>query len=78
MANLTLFEKLGQIETRYDEMTRELSSAEVLRDSGALPEARASTHAELSEIVEKYREWKRSKRTCTGRKQMSWKAKTPR
>ena len=40
MANLTLFEKLNQIETRYDEMTQQLSSAEVLVRFGALPEAR--------------------------------------
>ena len=33
MANLTLFEKLEQIESRYDEMTRELSSPEVHDDS---------------------------------------------
>ena len=34
MAALTLFEKLEQIESRYDELTQQLSSPEVLADSG--------------------------------------------
>jgi len=34
MANLTLFEKLDQIEGRYEAMTRELSSAEIHADAG--------------------------------------------
>jgi peptide chain release factor 1 len=57
MANLTLFEKLDQIESRYDEMTRELSSPEVHGDSGRYQKL-ARTHAELGNIVAKYREWK--------------------
>jgi len=57
MAALTLYEKLDQIESRYDEMTRELSSSEVLADSSRYQKL-AKTHAELGEIVAKYREWK--------------------
>src|SRR6202167_5587543 len=56
MANLTLFEKLEQIETRYDEMTRELSSPEVHDDSARYQKI-AKAHSELGEIVAKYREW---------------------
>ncbi len=69
MANLTLFEKLGQIETRYDEMTRELSSAEVLSDSGHYQKL-AKAHSELAEIVAKYREWKEIDKDLQGAKQL--------
>ena len=54
----TLFDKLDQIESRYDELTRELSSPEVAADSARLQKL-ARTHSELGEIVEKYREWKK-------------------
>jgi len=54
---LTLFEKLEQIESRYDELTEQLSSAEVLADSARFQKL-ARTHAELGEIVGKYRDWK--------------------
>lgn len=33
MATLTIFEKLDQLEARYDELTRQISSPEVLADS---------------------------------------------
>ena len=57
MANLTLFEKLQQIEARYEEMNRELSSPEVHDDSARYQKV-AKAHSELGEIVAKYREWK--------------------
>jgi peptide chain release factor 1 len=57
MANLTLFEKLDQIETRYEELTAQISSAEILSDSSRYQKL-ARTHADLAEMVEKYREWK--------------------
>jgi peptide chain release factor 1 len=69
MANLTLFEKLGQIETRYDDMTRELSTAEVLSDSGRYQKL-AKAHSELAEIVAKYREWKEIDKDLQGAKQL--------
>ena len=69
MANLTLFEKLDQIETRYDEMTAELSSAEVLADSGRYQKL-AKTHAEMAEMVNKYREWKEIEKGLQGAKQL--------
>ena len=46
MANLTLFEKLAQIESRYDEMTRELSSPEIHGDSARYQKL-AKQHSEL-------------------------------
>ena len=57
MAMLTLFEKLDQIEARYDELTDQLASPEVHADSARFQKL-AKTHAELGEMVAKYREWK--------------------
>jgi peptide chain release factor 1 len=53
----TMYDKLDQIEKRYEELTRELSSPQITADSARLQKL-AKTHAELEEIVEKYREWK--------------------
>ena len=69
MANLSLFEKLNQIETRYDEMTRELSSPAV-HDDAAHYQKIAKTHSELGEIVAKYREWKEIEKGIEGAKQL--------
>jgi len=76
MAHLTLFEKLDQIESRYDEMTAQLSSPEVLADSARYQKL-AKTHAELGEIVAKYREWKEITRGLDGAKQLLAEADDP-
>src|SRR5262244_804356 len=52
-----VFERLNQIESRYDELTRALASPEVINDSSKYQKT-AKAHSELSEIVEKYREYK--------------------
>jgi peptide chain release factor 1 len=52
-----MFEKLAQIEQRYEELTGQLASTEVASDSARLQRL-ARQHAELSTIVGKYREWK--------------------
>src|SRR5215813_7027013 len=52
-----MFERLNQIESRYDELTRALASPEVISDSSKYQKT-AKAHSELSEIVEKYREYK--------------------
>ena len=70
MANLTLFEKLDQIESRYEDMTRELSSPEV-HDDSARYQKLAKTHSELGEIVAKYREWKDIEKGLQGAKQLA-------
>ena len=69
MANLTLFEKLDHIEARYDEMTRDLSLPDAASDSGAYQKL-AKAHAELAEIVAKYREWKEIDKDLQGAKQL--------
>ncbi len=69
MAALTLFEKLDQIESRYDELTAQLSSSQALADSARYQKL-ARTHAELSEVVEKYRQWKQIEKDLRGARQM--------
>ena len=40
MAALTLTEKLDQLDLRYQEMTEQLSTPEIVTDSAKFPEAR--------------------------------------
>jgi peptide chain release factor 1 len=57
MSELTLSDKLDQLDTRYQEMTRELSTPEIVNDSAKFQKL-AKQHAELERIVEKHREFK--------------------
>jgi peptide chain release factor 1 len=50
-------EKLAEIEKKYDELTAQLGEPSVLADP-ALYQKTAKAHSELSEVVDKYREWK--------------------
>ena len=52
-----MFERLSQIEARYEELTRALASPEVIADSAKYQKT-AKAHSELVDIVEKYREYK--------------------
>ncbi len=54
-------EKLDQIEKRYEELTRQLGEPGVLNDGEQYRKA-AKARSELEEIVEAYREWKRTSR----------------
>jgi len=49
-----MLDKLAQIETRYEELTNELSSPEVISDRSAYAKA-AKQHRSLGEVVGKYR-----------------------
>src|SRR5579862_9053151 len=69
MSNLTLYEKLDQIESRYQELTAQISSPEVLGDSARYQKL-ARTHAELSAVVEKYRQWKEIEKGLRETRQM--------
>src|SRR5580692_1824197 len=69
MANLTLFQKLENIESRYEELTQQLSSPEVHNDSARFQKL-AKTHADMAEMVAKYREWKEIEKGLLGTKQM--------
>ena len=52
-----MFDRLDQIETRYQELERSLASPEIISDSGKYQKA-AKAHSELAPVVEKYREYK--------------------
>src|SRR2546429_4851866 len=52
-----MLDKLAQIETRYEQLTNELSSPELLSNPSAYGKA-AKQHRSLGEIVEKYRSYK--------------------
>ncbi len=69
MAVMTLSDKLDQLGTRYDELTHELSTAEVVSDSSRFQKL-AKQHAELGEIVAKHREYKQIERDLEGAHQM--------
>src|ERR1700736_6308854 len=69
MAVLTLSEKLDQLGTRYDELTQQLSTQELVSDSSRFQKV-AKQHAELSEIVAKHREYKQIEKDLAGAHQM--------
>jgi peptide chain release factor 1 len=56
-----MFERLDQIEARYEELTQALASPEIMNDSGKYQKT-AKAHSEITPIVEKYREYKDLKR----------------
>src|SRR6202171_2418856 len=76
MAGLRLYEKLAQIEHRYAEMTPQLSSPEVHNDSASFQKL-ARAHADLSAMVEKYREGKQADKGLTEARQMVLEAEDP-
>src|SRR5205809_2577138 len=52
-----MFERLNQIEARYEELTNALASPEVIGDSSKFQKI-AKAHSEIAPMVEKYREYK--------------------
>src|SRR5271170_26896 len=56
-----MFERLDQIEIRYEELTQALLSPEITNDSAKYQKT-ARAHSEIKEIVERYREYKDLKR----------------
>jgi len=64
-----MFERLDQIEIRYEELTRALLSPDITNDSAKYQKT-AKAHSEVSEIVEKYREYKDLKRGIADSKAM--------
>jgi peptide chain release factor 1 len=59
-----MFDRLDQIEARYEELTRALASPEVIGDSAKYQKT-AKAHSEITPIVEKYREYKDLKKGIT-------------
>ena len=64
-----MFERLEQIEAKYEELTRALASPEIVSDSSKYQKT-AKAHSELMAVVEKYREYKDLKRGIAESKQM--------
>src|SRR5947209_1240593 len=52
-----MFERLDQIEARYEELNQALASPEIIGDSARFQKT-AKAHSEIAAIVEKYREYK--------------------
>jgi peptide chain release factor 1 len=69
MPVLSLTEKLDQLDARYEEMTQQLSSAEVVNDSARLQKL-AKQHSELEEIVNKHRQYKQIEKDLAGAHEM--------
>ncbi|HEX5704747.1 MAG TPA: peptide chain release factor 1 [Pyrinomonadaceae bacterium] len=65
-----MLDKLAQIETRYQELTDELSSPELLSNPSAYGKA-AKQHRSLSEIVEKYRALKSLQEELAGARDLT-------
>jgi peptide chain release factor 1 len=64
-----MFERLEQIEAKYEELTKALASPEIMSDSGKYQKT-AKAHSEISQVVEKYREYKDLKRGIADSKAM--------
>ena len=69
MAVLTLTDKLDQLESRYHEMTQQLSTPEIVTDSARFQKL-AKQHSELEEIVAKNREFRQIEKDLAGARQM--------
>jgi peptide chain release factor 1 len=52
-----MFERLDQIEARYEELTQALASPDIMDDSAKYQKT-AKAHSDIAPIVEKYREYK--------------------
>jgi len=69
MPVLTLTEKLDQLDARYQEMTHDLSTPEVISDSSRFQKL-AKQHADLEVIVNKHREYKQIEKDLAGAHEM--------
>src|ERR1044072_5289781 len=65
-----MLDKLAQIETRYEELTNELSSPELLGNPSAYGKA-AKQHRALGEMVETYRAYKSLTEQLTGARDLA-------
>src|SRR5262249_23649821 len=67
---LFMFERLEQLEAKYEELTQVLASPEIINDSARYQKT-AKAHSELVPVVEKYREYKDLKRGIAESKAMA-------
>jgi peptide chain release factor 1 len=64
-----MFERLDQIEAKYEELNKALASPEIVTDSSRYQKT-AKAHSEIAEVVEKYREYKALKQGIAESKAM--------
>ena len=69
MAPLSLTEKLDHLDLRYQEMTEQLSTPEIVTDSAKFQKL-AKQHSDLQQIVEKHREFKQIEKDLAGAHEM--------
>jgi len=62
-------ERLAEIERKYEELTAQLSDPQVLTEPARYQRV-ARAHAELSEVVEKYRQWKDIAKSIRGAREL--------
>src|ERR1700683_265243 len=71
-----MFERIDQIEARYEELTSALASPDIVNDSARCQKT-AKAHSEIAPIVEKYREYKDLTRGIAESKAMLAEEKDP-
>jgi peptide chain release factor 1 len=71
-----MFERLDQIEARYEELTQALASPDIVNDSAKYQKT-AKAHSEIAPVVEKYREYKDLTRGIAESKAMLAEEKDP-
>src|SRR6185312_3470797 len=64
-----MLDKLEQIVSRYEELTQELSSPELLSNPSAYGRA-AKQHRGLGEVVQKFQEWKGLKKELSDAREL--------
>src|SRR5438876_1868413 len=71
-----MFNRLDQIEARYEELTQALASPDIVRDSAKYQKT-AKAHSEISPMVERYREYKDLKKGIAESRAMLGEEKDP-
>src|SRR6476646_2428155 len=71
-----MFDRLNQIEARYEELTQALASPDIMNDSAKFQKA-AKAHSEISPMVERYREYKDLKKGIAESRAMLAEEKDP-
>jgi len=71
-----MFERLDQIEARYEELTQTLASPDIVNDSARYQKT-AKAHSELTDVVERYREYKDLKKGISDSKALLADEKDP-
>ena len=64
-----MLDKLEQIASRYDELTQEMSSPELLLNPSAYAKV-AKQHRTLGEVVQKYQAWKGLKKELSDAREL--------